>query len=179
MISIKQKSMRVFLVAAVSLTVFLFASSCGYRTGSLMHPQIKTVAIADVKNDTTEVLASTIMRKILAERFQFDNSLKVVSMEDADCIVYCRIKKVQNQGISWASTDSDQTFRPSEFRLTVTVEFSVQVPGQAMPLVPLSSTDGTATYQYLADPAIGRQDGLQQACLKIANNIVSSTTEAW
>ncbi len=161
------------------LLVFLSASSCGYRAGSLMHPQIKTVAIADVKNDTTEVLVGTVLRKLLAERFQFDNSLKVVSLEKADCIVYCRVVNIQNLGVTWDSYDNDQTFRPSEFKLTVTVEFSVQVPGQAVPLVAQNRTSGSATYQFLADPAIGREGGLQQACLKIANNIVSSTTEAW
>ncbi len=161
------------------LLVFLSASSCGYRAGSLMHPQIKTVAIADVKNDTTEVLVATVLRKLLAERFQFDNSLKVVSLEEADCIVYCRVTGIQNLGVTWDSYDNDQTFRPSEFRLTVSVEYSVQIPGQAVPLVALNRTSGSATYQFLADPAIGREGGLQQACLKIANNIVSSTTEAW
>ena len=173
------KSIRIFFGMTACLLVFLSTSSCGYRLGSLMHPQIKTVAIADVKNETTEVLASAIMRKLLAERFQFDNSLKIVSLDKADCIVYCRIQSVQNQGVSWDSYDNDQTFRPSEFRLTVTAQFSVEVPGQATPLVPLRTVSGLSTYQFTSDPAIGREGGLQQACLNIANSIVSYTTEAW
>ncbi|OQA79774.1 MAG: hypothetical protein BWY31_04160 [Lentisphaerae bacterium ADurb.Bin242] len=172
------KTVRILFGMTVCMLAFL-STSCGYRVGSLMHPQIKTVAIADVKNDTTEVLAATVMRKLLAERFQFDNSLKVVSLDKADCIVYCRIVGVQNLGVTWESYDNDQTFRPSEFKLTVSVEFSVQIPGQSVPMVPLRPVSGTATYQFTSDPAIGREGGLQQACLKIANSIVSSTTEAW
>ncbi len=155
------------------------AVSCGYHVGSMMHPQIKTVAIAEVKNETREVLASAIMRKQLAERFQFDNSLKITTPEKADCIVQCRITKVDNAGIVWKSTDEDMTFRPSEFSLTVTAEFTVLMPGVKTPLVPLRIVTGNATYQFTADPAIGRENGLIQACYKIANLVVQYTTEAW
>ena len=62
---------RVVPAALMSLMV-IFLSSCGYHMGSMMHPQIKTVAIAEVRNETREVLAGTIMRKQLAERFGDD-----------------------------------------------------------------------------------------------------------
>ena len=84
---------RVVPAALMSLMV-IFLSSCGYHMGSMMHPQIKTVAIAEVRNETREVLAGTIMRKQLAERFQFDNSLKITTPEKADCIVMYRIKRI-------------------------------------------------------------------------------------
>ncbi len=104
------KNIRIFCGMAACLLVFLSTSSCGYRVGSLMHPQIKTVAIADVKNETTEVLASAIMRKLLAERFQFDNSLKIVSLDKADCIVYCRIKGIENQGFPGTAMTTTRHF---------------------------------------------------------------------
>ena len=127
---------RVVPAALMSLMV-IFLSSCGYHMGSMMHPQIKTVAIAEVRNETREVLAGTIMRKQLAERFQFDNSLKITTPEKADCIVMCRILSVKNAGVVWKSTDEDMTFRPSEFSITVNAEFTVTIPGSAKPLVPL------------------------------------------
>ena len=105
--------------AALMLFALVFLSSCGYHMGTMMHPQIKTVAIAEVRNETREVLAGTIMRKQLAERFQFDNSLKITTPEKADCIVMCRILNIRNIGVVWKSTDEDMTFRPSEFSITV------------------------------------------------------------
>ena len=146
---------RVVPAALMSLMV-IFLSSCGYHMGSMMHPQIKTV-----------------------ERFQFDNSLKITTPEKADCIVMCRILSVKNAGVVWKSTDEDMTFRPSEFSITVNAEFTVTIPGSAKPLVSLRKVTGSATYQFTADPAIGRENGLIQACYNMANLVVQYTTEAW
>ena len=69
-----------FFLPFTGFLLLMLLSSCGYHMGSMMHPQIKTVAIAEVRNETREVLASAIMRKQIAERFQFDNSLKISSV---------------------------------------------------------------------------------------------------
>lgn len=153
--------------------------SCGYSVGSMMHPQIRSVAIADVKNETMEVQASPLLRGILAERFQFDNSLKLTTPDKADCIVYARIVSVSTVNVSWSSDDNDQIFRPTMFRLTAKVKYTVRVPGQAKDLVPAGEAAAVATYQYTHDPSIGKQSGLRQAFLQISNRIVSSVTEGW
>ena len=54
------------------LLLALFFSGCGYRIGNLGHPQLKSVAIAPVVNDTLAYNASAEMRGQLAERFQVD-----------------------------------------------------------------------------------------------------------
>lgn len=163
--------------AVCGLLVFL--CSCGYQAGSLMHPQIRTVAVADVKNETMEVEGSPLLRGILAERFQFDNSLKITTPDKADCIVYAKIVSVDTQNIVWHSEDDDKTFRPSLFRLTAEVEYTVRVPGQAKPLVPSGKARANATYQLTHDPALGKRDALKQAFLQISDKIVHAVTEGW
>ncbi|MBO5761963.1 MAG: hypothetical protein J6S53_10535 [Lentisphaeria bacterium] len=155
----------------------LFCTSCGYRMGSMMHPQIKSIAIAPVKNSSREVLASVVMRKLLAERFMFDGSLKLTTMDKADCIVYCQINSVSQRAVAWDEDDEED--RPSEFNLTVNGEFTVLLPGKTVPLVKKRSVSGSCTYQFLTDPAVGKESGLTQACLQMANMIVQYTTEAW
>lgn len=163
------------LIAGLSTLI----SSCGYRVGSLMHPQIKTIAIADVKNESAEPLGSALLRNTLAERFQFDNSLKLASLSTADCILYARILGVENNSVTWRSYDNEQTYRPHEFRISVAVEFTVLIPGQAKPLVQRSVLSSSVTYLFTNDPAIGRQNGLKQAFLRVSDSIVRATTEAW
>ena len=157
----------------------MFLPGCGYHLGNINHPQIKTVAIADVKNETYEVLAAALLRNILAERFQFDNSLKLTSMEKADCIVYARITNVMNSSIAWRFNSKVDDYRGSEYRLTVTVEYLVRIPGRSQPLVPKSIASGTSLYLFSHDPAIGKVQALKQALLRISNSIVAATTEAW
>lgn len=167
-----------FLLPAV-LMLFPLAG-CGYHLGSIAHPQIQTVAIADVKNETYEVLASAILRNILAERFQFDNSLKLTSLEKADCIVYARVVNVQNSSINWRNNNSkDESYRANEYSFSVRVEFTVLMPGRAQPLVRRRFANAYSTYLFAHDPAIGRVSAMKQCMLQIADQIVSATTEAW
>ena len=175
MFSVLKKSITVFLLSAFILPL-LYCTSCGYRMGSMMHPQIKTVAIAPVRNNTREVLASTVMRRQLEENFMRDGSLKLTSMEKADCIVYCQVNNVSQSAIAWDDDDED---RPFEFKLTVRGSFTVLMPGHTMPLVKQRSVSGSCNYQFLTDPAIGKEAGLTQACRKMAELVVQYTTEAW
>ena len=174
----KWRDWRVLFLLPVVM-MLLPVSGCGYHLGSITHPQIKTVAIADVKNETYEVLASALLRNLLAERFQFDNSLKLTSLERADCIVYARIVSVQNSNISWRSNSKVESYRANEYALQVRVEYTVLRPGYAQPLVRRSFANSYSTYLFAHDPAIGRVSALKQCMLRIANQIVSATTEAW
>ena len=169
---------RFFFLSVIALTVLLLPG-CGYHLGSIAHPQIKTVAIAEVKNETYEVLAASLLRSILAERFQFDNSLKLTSMEKADCIVYARVINVVNSSISWNANGTNEDYRANEYQLSVTVQYKVLMPGRAKPLVPQSVASSSCLYLFALDPAIGRIGALKQALLRISNEIVSATTEAW
>ena len=168
-----------FVILSAVLTAALFLNGCGYHVGSICHPQIKTVAIAEVKNETYEVLAAALLRNILAERFQFDNSLKLTSLEKADCIVYARVTGVANSSISWKYNSKVDDYRANEYRLTVSVEYLVRMPGRSQPLVPKSTATGSSIYLFSHDPAIGRVSALKQALLRVSNTIVSATTEAW
>lgn len=179
----KMVDLVVLLRKAFFVLLFLgmlpLLSSCGYQLGNMMHPQIKTVAIADVKNESMEVQASALLRGILAERFQFDNSLKLTTPDQADCVVYAKIESVSTVNVSWSSEEIDEKFRPTLFRLTAKVRYTVRVPGQAKELVPGGVASGSAVYQYTNDPSVGKRDGLRQAFFQISNKIVRAVTEGW
>ena len=165
----------------IFLLPLCFGTGCGYQIGArtLMHPQIKTIAVGEIKNDTLEMLAASVMRQQLCERFQFDGALTLKNPGHSDCILYGKITSVTNRTIREDSMDNDVTFRPAEFQITVTLEFSVLIPGRGEPLVPKRVVSGSANYQILADPAISRANALKQACYNAAKLAVEYTTEAW
>ncbi len=167
------------LVAAAALLIL--APSCGYHMGSMM-PDIgvESIAIAEIKNETKEPLLSAIARNQIAAAFQTDNSLKLKSREKADCILYCRIVSVETSSIRYDTNEyNTDSYRPSEFRVTITAEFQVVIPGRSNPMIPMRTVRGTANYEYNADPQSGRILGLRQACYNLARLIVQYTTEAW
>ena len=75
-----------FLFYSLVLTATLFCAGCGYKFGSTMHPQITSVAVAPVTNETLSYNASAVLRQKLTELFTTDGSLKLKSIGNADTI---------------------------------------------------------------------------------------------
>ena len=76
---------KIQVACALVFCCVFSAFFCGcYHMGSMMHPQIKTIAISTIRNDTREPLLTELARTQIAARFQSDNSLKLVSKEEAD-----------------------------------------------------------------------------------------------
>ncbi len=173
-----------FLPAAATVCAalaLLICGGCGYRIGNLMHPQIKTVAIAPVQNETVELNLTGYVRNILCERFMTDGSLKLVDESKADCIVYARIVDASFSEVSWAKNDKDQKdiFVPNEWKAKLTIEYSVVIPGNAEPLVRAKTVQGSANFDTGPDPMSGRLNGVRQAAYAAAGLIVASFTEGW
>ena len=174
--------MKTFIKTAlytILATVALFQYGCGYHMGSLMHPQVKSIAIAPVKNDTLEPFMSSDMRGALCEQFQFDNSLSVKQLGESDCILYGRIVDIKTKGKAYDTYNDKQDYVPSEWRVTVTFEFVVMIPGRKQPLITKRRVEGTAKFQVMTDQAITRRRGVQYACIDAAKKAVIYTTEAW
>ncbi len=170
-----------FACAALVLAGCL-AGGCngsGYHIGSIAHPQIKTIAIAPVTNETTIYNAATFMRGMLCDQFMFDGSFKIKEQETADCIVFARILEITTAEVMSASYNNDQTYRAAEWSATVKVEFTVIIPGRKDPLVNKRIVTGITNYQVEADVETNRQRGIQMACRDAAQQLVQYTTEAF
>ena len=164
-----------FVFCCVCSVVF-----CGcYHMGSMMHPQIKTIAISTIRNDTREPLLTELARQQIAARFQSDNSLKLVSKEEADCILYVRLVSVSTSMRRYRPSYEDEAYRPAEFAVNLKAEMEVLIPGRSEPLIKKRSVSGSANYQYNVDPQVGKYYGMRQACFDLGGEIVEYTTEAW
>lgn len=164
----------------IALTLMILPiGGCGYKMGSLMHPQVKSIAIAPITNETLEPFVSASMRGALTEQFQFDNSLKVEDLQSADCILFGKVIKVETTASSEDSTDNEQTYRAAEWEVAIEFEFIVSIPGRKKPLIAKRRVKGTAKYQVMADQEVTRRRGVKQACRNAAKEAVIYTTEAW
>ena len=152
---------------------------CGYSFTSLTHPPLESVAVAPVTNETLSYNASAVLRQKLTELFTVDGSMKLKTVQSADCIVYARILKVNFRELGISSTNDDDDFLPEEWKVTVSVEFSVVIPGRAKPLIGPKTVTGTAEFVNGNDLETARLNGVKQALFSAAGTIVSNLTEAW
>ncbi len=164
-----------YIFAAAAVIVL---SGCGYKFGSTMHPQISSVAVAPVTNETLSYNAAAILRQKLTEAFTVDGSLKLKTIGNADCIVYARIVKISYKETS-GHLRSDDDFLPNEWTVTADVEYSVIIPGRAKPLVGPQKVSGKAEFVSDADLENSRLNAARQALFEAARSIVSNLTEAW
>lgn len=171
--------MKKFITAMALLVLLGALSGCGYRLGSMMHPQIKTIAIGDVVNETTAYNVSVQLQQLLSEQFQLDGSLKVVTRPRADCIVYARILSVGYVEIASRAYIEDGVYQPQQWQTRVNVEFSVVIPGNKEPLIERTVVNGISNFQVQADLEVNRQRSIMMACRDAAQKIVQNTTEAW
>ena len=176
------KSMRISAIFTALILIAAAFCGCGYKIGNLGHPQLKSVAVAPVVNDTLAYNAAANLRGLLNETFQTDGTLKLTGMNKADCIVYARITSVGFSEISWGSRDNangTNSFTPNQWLVKLAVEYSVIIPGRALPLLQAQQVTATAEFMSGPDIEISRNYAIKQACFVAAKKIVSEITEAW
>ncbi len=167
-----------FLILFFGAALFLL-SGCGYHFGHIMHPQVKSIAIAPIKNETLVYNVPAVLRNRLAEAFMRDGSLKVASLREADCIIYVRVTEINYRETSPASFDNEITYRPMEWRIWMTAEFTVVIPGNKKPLIELQNVSADAIFQVQADYYVNRQRGVEQCSWHLSRIIAQQVTEAW
>jgi hypothetical protein len=170
--------MKKFSVISIALLALLF-TGCGYRVGSLMHPQIKSIAIAPVTNDTMMYNVAAQMRGLLAECFQSDGSLKLVNEGTADCILYAKVTNAKFSQVSWSDSNNDNDFLPSQWSVSISAKITVMIPGRATPLIRETSISGSSQFSGGPDLETSRTSAVRQACFEAAKQAVAKVTEAW
>lgn len=163
----------------ISILALVLLPGCGYHIGSLMHPQIKTIAIAPVENKTLGYHLAADLRSLLCERFMVDGSLKLKDIKNADCILYAKVVDAQFNEVSSISRNDDENYNANEWSVTIKVEFSVIIPGRKIPLISTRTVSGKANFQGMGDMETGRSQGIQKACYDAATQVVQYTTEGW
>ena len=169
--------MKNILIAAAALLLPIL-SGCGYRIGSLMHPQINSIAIAPVVNETVSYNVAPQVRSLLCEAFQQDGSLQLKRESNADCILYARVTKIKFKESTWSSTYNDDLYVPIEWTAEIGIEYTVVVPGELKPLFK-NKVSGNAKVMTGADMETGRVNGIRQAAYDAAKHIVHEVTEGW
>lgn len=166
--------MKKFLILAAAALL----SGC-YHWGSLMHPQVQSIAIAPVVNETAAYNVASEMRMMLCEEFMRDGSLTLTGLNTADCILNGRVLNITYIEVSDDSYDNDIIYRPTEWRVTVTMEFTVTIPGKREPLVASRVVQGDSLFQVQADLETNRHQATLRACSNAAQRAVVAVTEAW
>ncbi len=174
------------LFAAGLLSAFM-PGCAGYHHGSLMHPQIKSIAVGSFQNDTEEAGLTVQLRQKLADFLMNDGSVTVKSEENADAVLRGRIVRYEMSGLgarrvsdsgSGGSNKRD-AYQTTIYKTTVTVEYELVIPGMRTPVLDKREATGDAEYSLLSDLNVARDEALRRATQEAAKKIAAGVTEAW
>ena len=165
-------------LCALCAAVLLLAPGCGYRIGFMGHPQISSIAVAPVANETLFFNAAGILRSHLCERITTDGTYQLRRESDADCTIHARVLRFEFSKVA-TSSRPDTDFFPESYRVKATVEYSVILPGRVKPLIGPVAVEGGAMFDHIVDLETARRNGVRQALWQAAKRVVDGITERW
>ncbi len=163
------------------LNILLITACSNYTVGRLMHPQIKTIGIGQIKNDTDQPRLSVFMIEKLKERIMQDASLRVVPVEEADIILTGTIVGYKTDSRGYAHQDEREddgdAFFSTIFRASITFNYEVKTRKQ-WDLLSGTVTEG-ADFTELVDQFEEQRNAFRRAAYEVSKKVVVQITEAW
>ena len=162
-----------FLV--VFLAMFFLVGCVGYRLGSTLPPDIKTVYVPLFKNATREPLVENDATSATIAELQKDGTLKVVNAENADVILECTLTGVSLNPLRYNRSD---VTKPNEYRLTLSASFTLKRIRTQETLCE-ASVIGESTFPFFGNLVSAKQSATPRAAEDLAKRIVEKAIEAW
>lgn len=166
---------------------FIFLNGCGYRLGSTLPSNIKTISISTFKNLTPEPGVEMSITNEVINQFQIDGTVKVVEDEEADVKLEGEIVGYKREPLRFTGQDFREV---SEYRLRLIVRLNLIDVKTNQPLWSDRVVEGETTYfvggsfretERTALGALTNQERSQLPTLEedLSRNVVESVVEAW
>ncbi|MCK5835202.1 MAG: hypothetical protein KAG98_05690 [Lentisphaeria bacterium] len=164
----------------------LALSACrGYHIGNLKHPDIDSIAVMPLENESNRPQLSIDVQSGLRVAIQGDGTYKLKNSKEADCIIYAKVLSGRTIGVGTTyradSKDNDDgnNYGTTMYKYEITVEYTVLLPGQNRPLIKTAVVTGENRFSAMPDIEQSRAMAARIAAEDAAKTIISSITEAW
>jgi hypothetical protein len=159
------------LVCAVGLM-----GCAGYRLGSSLPPDIKTVYVPTFENQTGEPLLETEVTRAVIQEFQRDGTLTCVTREDADIHVAGVLRRFDLNPLAY----DDETRRAAnEYRMHVYASIVVTHGDSEQVLLRANNVEGRDDFVLAGDLGSAKRDNLPQVARDLARQVVGRVVEFW
>lgn len=157
------------------LAVALFCAGCGYRLGTMLPPDIKSIHVPTFVNRCNEPLVETETTSAAIREFQKDGTLKVVDAAKADTRLDVSVTGYTLEALRQAK---DRALTTKEYRLKLTVEMVFKRRSTGEELL-RKKVEGDTTFTPAGDMTSSKREALPKAAKNLAHNIVEAVVEYW
>jgi hypothetical protein len=177
---VQSNPVTVVAAAAAAMAAAVGLSGCagfGYDLGSMLPPEIQTVFIPTVQNNTDEPQLETEATRAVVEAIQRDGSLHIASEEDADSILHIVLTSYQIVPIAYRR---DTRTAADEYRIYLTAQIALmRNDGSGTVVAQSPSVRGESTFVLAGDLTSSKRIGLPVAANDLAQHIVEQIVEYW
>jgi hypothetical protein len=168
---------RACVAALAVLSAAAFAGCAGYRLGSMIPPDIRTIYISTFENKTDEPLIEGEATRRVIRQVQEDGTLRVVrTREEADAILTGTLQAYNLTPIAYSE---QERARPNQYRIALRASFAMTAAATGKVLVEDSDAYGEAVIQVTGDLSSAKRSGLPTAAEDLAHRIVRRMIEMW
>jgi len=154
----------------------LLTGCAGYRVGSLLPPDIQTVAVPTFTNTTQEPLLENVVTDAVVRELQTEGTLRIAPESQADCVLRGTITGYQLVPLRYSRSDRAV---PSEYRAVITAGFVLENTRTGAEITARPMLYGEYDFPIGADLITSETRAKPGAALDLAHDIVESVVEAW
>lgn len=185
---LKKRIRKVKNFSGYVILAALFLTGCGYRVGTILPMNIKTIAVPTFKNSTPEPGVEIGVTNQIINQFQIDGTLKIVEGEDADVRLDGELIEYRREPLRFTGTDFKDV---SEYRLRLITRLTLIDVRTGQPIWAKRIVEGETTYFVGGDSlrdtertalgALTEQERSQLPTLEedLAHDVVESVVEGW
>ena len=159
-------------IFATLLVWVILLSGCLYSFKGSLPPHIQSIAIPLFENQTAEYRINETITDLLIQQFLEENVLRIEDEETADSILECAVTRIDDSPYTY-----DEAEQVIDYRVSITLKVSwYDVAEDKVRLE--KSVSGWGVYDA-NQATTTREDGIQEAIDKIADEIINAITANW
>lgn len=154
----------------------LLCGCAGYRLGSTLPPDIRSIYIPTFKNESGEPEAEVTATRATIEEFQKDGSLTVAGQpQAADVILEATLTSIKLEPVRY---EEDDPKAAGEYRLWMSADVVLRRRGAAEAMM-TRRLSGDRKFVPSGDLSSGKRTVMPEAAADLAHDIVEAVVEAW
>lgn len=158
------------------LAAVMFYGCAGYRLGSSLPRDIRSIHIPMFANKSGEPLIETKATSATIAEFQKDGTLKIYEEDNADVLLEVTLTKVTLSPLAYSKNDRR---KPNEYRLRLYASYVLTRVSTREVLAFEKDLVGESTFIFAGNLTTAKQSAVPNASEDLAKNIVESVVEYW
>ena len=175
-----KKCLLTFFVCILALLFLGMSGGCvGYRLGSMLPGNIKTVYVPTAINRTTEPRIESDVTAAVISQIQMDGSLTIVaSAEQADSILEVVLTKFWLEPVSYKRGESSTA---NEYRMQISASFVLRATAaDSKPVIAESPrVTGWSDFNIIGDLTTSKDTAIRPTANDLGRRIVERIVEYW